>query len=225
MTVPTIGVVGFSDSGKTRVASALVRALSARGYRVAAFKHAPHGHEPSPPGKDSDKLCAAGAQEVAVSSPGMVTRTVMRSGDRTLEELAAGLTTPLDIVIAEGFKASNVPKVVVESCEPLTPYPSHVFAVVGDASSAPAGVAAFAIDQMEGLATLVEERFLVQRDPAYAEPEEAVSLIVDGVPIPLKGYPACALDETLRGFLRSLKGVPRGARNIEVHLRAERGLC
>ncbi len=46
MTVPIVAIVGYSDSGKTRVASALVGLLTQRGHRVAAFKHAAHGDTP-----------------------------------------------------------------------------------------------------------------------------------------------------------------------------------
>lgn len=220
MRVPTVAVVGFSNSGKTRVAAGLVRVLSSRGYRVAAFKHASHGHDPAPSGKDSQRLCAAGAQEVVVSSPGMVTRTVIHDGDLTLEDLIAGLVQPPDIVVAEGFKTSAVPKVVLESDEQLDPYPSNIIAMVSHGPcDAPTPV--FGIDDMEGLATFVEQSLLVRRGFVHAGAPAAVSLTVDGVRIPLKEYPASALDETLRGFLRSLRSVPPGARKIEIRLHRE----
>jgi molybdopterin-guanine dinucleotide biosynthesis protein B len=220
MRVPIIAIVGFSNSGKTRVASGLVRVLSSRGYRVAAFKHAHHGHEPAPSGKDSQKFWAAGAQEVVVSSPGMVTRTVMQDGDLSLDDLIAGLAHPPDIVVAEGFKTSGVPKVLLESDEQLDPYPTNIIAMVSHGPyDAPTPV--FDIEDMEGLATFVEQSLLVRRGFVHADAPPIVSLRVGGVPIPLKEFPASALEEIIRGFLRSLHSVPRDARKIEIHLDRE----
>ena len=43
--VPCISIVGFSDSGKTGVAVALVTALRQNGLRVGTIKHDVHGFE------------------------------------------------------------------------------------------------------------------------------------------------------------------------------------
>ncbi len=72
MAPPIVAVVGLSDSGKTNVAASLVAALAGQGYRVAAVKHCPHGHESDRPSSDTDRLYEAGAVTVAASSPGGV---------------------------------------------------------------------------------------------------------------------------------------------------------
>lgn len=66
---PVVAVVGYSDSGKTRVAAALIELLSARGYRIAAIKHCLHGHQPARPHSDSERLYERGAVAVIASSP------------------------------------------------------------------------------------------------------------------------------------------------------------
>ena len=69
MTVPIIAIVGLSNSGKTLVAKALIQKLVDRGYRIAAVKHSPHGHQVDRPGTDSAHLFEAGAARVIISSP------------------------------------------------------------------------------------------------------------------------------------------------------------
>ena len=59
--LPVVTIVGYSDSGKTTVASALIRALTGEGYRIAYIKHSPHGHESDKPGSDTDRQRDAGA--------------------------------------------------------------------------------------------------------------------------------------------------------------------
>ncbi|MEP4465028.1 molybdopterin-guanine dinucleotide biosynthesis protein B, partial [Marinobacter alexandrii] len=41
--VNVIGIVGWKNSGKTTLASALIRELTVRGLRVNSIKHAHHG--------------------------------------------------------------------------------------------------------------------------------------------------------------------------------------
>jgi molybdopterin-guanine dinucleotide biosynthesis protein B len=218
MTVPVVAVVGLSNSGKTRMVTGLVRAFHGRGYRVAAIKHASHGHDPGPPGKDSVRFQDTGAQEVVVSSPDRITRTVRRSEDESLERLVAGLIASADIVIAEGFKHSGVPKVLIEGEGVIDPCPSNIVAVVGDG---PQGVnpPRFATDCVEELAAYLEDLLVTPQGARdHTAAGARISLIVDGAPVRLKKYPASALEETLRGFLRSLHGVSTSPRTIELRL-------
>ena len=67
MTLPVIAVVGLSNSGKTRVAAALIQILASKGLRIAAVKHASHGHQVDRPATDSTRLFAAGAAKIVIS--------------------------------------------------------------------------------------------------------------------------------------------------------------
>ncbi len=156
-----------------------------------------------------------------MSSPGMVTRTALHPGDLSLDALVAGLSSAPDIVIAEGFKTSDVPKVLIESSEALVPYPSNVVAVIPAPENSPAAVPSFSMERLEDLATFVEETFMSKQGCACGDASNAVTLTVDGVAVSLKDYPATALDEIIRGFLRSLKGVPSDAKTVEIRLHRE----
>ena len=61
-------MVGASGAGKTSLLEQLLPALRARGLAVGAVKHASHGFEADRPGKDSQRLYAAGADAVALVS-------------------------------------------------------------------------------------------------------------------------------------------------------------
>ena len=57
-----IGLAGWSGSGKTRLLSALIPVLAARGLRVSTVKHAHHAFDVDVPGKDSWTHRQAGAR-------------------------------------------------------------------------------------------------------------------------------------------------------------------
>ncbi len=133
MSAPVVAIVGYSDTGKTTIAVSLVRLLSQRGYRIVAVKHAHEGHDLGPARKDTSKLFAAGASKVIASSPGQLTATERVAGDTSLEEIVATLKDGYDLVIAEGFKGSSVPKVLVTRRGFPLPAVDSVIAVVGEA--------------------------------------------------------------------------------------------
>ena len=112
---PVVAIVGNSNSGKTRVAVYLIQTLTAQGYRIAAIKHCPHGHDVDRPGSDTDRLYSSGAAVVMASSPGKRTRLERVDGDTPLGSIISSFGPDVDMVIAEGFKANSVPKVLVLS--------------------------------------------------------------------------------------------------------------
>ena len=140
-------IVGFANSGKTQLMTRLIEVLSLRGLRVGAVKH--HGHnapsavrpdfEPEfkmdQPGKDTWKYRQAGAKAAVISSRfgiGMV-RDV--DHDHELTELTH-LMPDMDIVLAEGYKRSDHPKIEVFRPEngkpPACRYDRNLIAVVSD---------------------------------------------------------------------------------------------
>ncbi|MBI4200495.1 MAG: molybdopterin-guanine dinucleotide biosynthesis protein B [Chloroflexi bacterium] len=210
MKLPVVAVVGWSDAGKTRVASGLVEAFTARGLRVAAIKHAAHGMQPDRPGSDTDRLHRAGARVTIGSAPGERFVRTRPEGEATLEQLTAELAGQVDIVVAEGFKQAQAPQVLVLGGQgpelPLDP----VIAVVGEGQR-PEGFPAYGFSQMEELADLLCQRLL---RPDEGRP--AVSMLVDGLPVNLGDYPERVLVGILRGFLETLRAMPDRPREIRL---------
>lgn len=109
--VPVLAISGYSGSGKTTVIEGLVPELRGRGYRVGVIKHHCHHLVFDVEGKDSHKFWQSGADAVAMLSRD---RTVLMWRAETspgLRDLASLM--PVDLVLAEGFKDSDLPRVVV----------------------------------------------------------------------------------------------------------------
>lgn len=212
MTPPVIAVVGYSNSGKTRVAAALIRTLTAQGYRIAAVKHCHQGHQVDPAGKDSARLFAAGAACVVASSPGQLTSILRVEADTPLEKIVASLDWRYDLVVAEGFKGSGVPKVLVLGKEPIAPLPQNVVAVVGDRKGVE-DAPFYSFQELDRLAEKIKELLL---DGHSRHP--AVSLVVDDLPVPLNDFPAKALASVVQGFLKALKDVPPNPSSVRIIL-------
>ena len=113
---PMVGFAGYSGSGKTTLAVGVVRALCDAGVRVAAVKHAHHSFDVDRPGKDSYELRRAGAVQTLVGSRhrwALVTEA-RQAREPTMDELVDRLDwDTLDIVLVEGFKHAEFPKIAV----------------------------------------------------------------------------------------------------------------
>ena len=114
-----VGVAGWSNSGKTRLVVALVKAFSEKGLRVSTMKHAHHSFDADHKGKDSYAHREAGAHEVLVASerrwalmhecsPDEKTCTRWLSPAVLQKHLA-----PVDVLLVEGFKRAALDKIEV----------------------------------------------------------------------------------------------------------------
>jgi molybdopterin-guanine dinucleotide biosynthesis adapter protein len=132
-----IGVIGYSNSGKTTLIERLIPIFRERGLAVSAIKNAHHGFDMDRPGKDSFRYREAGAGQVLIATAlrwAMLTETPQRSA--TLDELLA-LLAPCDLVIIEGFKSEgHIPRIEVfraGQAEPaIFPRDPNVVAVAAD---------------------------------------------------------------------------------------------
>lgn len=134
------GIVGRKNAGKTHLVVRLVTAAAARGLVVSTVKHAHHAFDVDQPGKDSHRHREAGAREVIVSSSMRFALVHEHRGDPEpgLADLLARLS-PCDLVLVEGFKASDHPKLEVyrAACgqPPLSEADATLEAIALDAGS------------------------------------------------------------------------------------------
>ncbi|MEZ8222052.1 molybdenum cofactor guanylyltransferase /molybdopterin guanine dinucleotide biosynthesis accessory protein MobB [Candidatus Fervidibacteria bacterium JGI MDM2 JNZ-1-D12] len=111
MSVPVLAFVGFSGSGKTKVIEGLTKILTEKGYKVGVIKH--HGHIDEE-GKDTWRFQQVGAEIVGlVAESGMAIFLPERNltAKSAIERLLRQRS--VDLVLVEGFKSSELPKLVV----------------------------------------------------------------------------------------------------------------
>jgi molybdopterin-guanine dinucleotide biosynthesis protein B len=160
--IPIICIVGRSGAGKTTLLEKLIPALKQRGYRVATIKHHSHaGFEMDQPGKDTWRHAQAGSDHVVLAAPDKVASIRRVEREPTLDELAAAITD-VDIILTEGYKRSDKPKIeVIRAARGTAPIctPEELAAIAADIH-VPFDVPQFDLDDAAGLAALLEERFL-----------------------------------------------------------------
>jgi molybdopterin-guanine dinucleotide biosynthesis protein MobB len=119
--LPVIGICAAgSNTGKTTLINQLITELRERNIRVSVIKHAHHHFDIDHPGKDSYEIREAGAVQTLVASGkrwALITemqRTPNPPAEADLESLIA-LINPdyADLILVEGFKNANIPKIEV----------------------------------------------------------------------------------------------------------------
>jgi len=201
--IPIVSIVGKSDAGKTTLIEKLIPELVRRGYRVATVKHDVHGFDVDREGKDSWRHKHAGAHTVVISSPEKLALIRDVDHDADLAELRDKYIQDVDLILSEGFKKNNQPKIEVfrkeKHQELLCRREDNLLAI---ASNQPwdVGVPCFDINDARGLVDLIEEKFLRHR------PTAGVRLRVNGKEIPLSAFVQKSIRGTLGGMVSSLKG-------------------
>ena len=131
------GLAGFSNSGKTTLSISLIKIFRKKGFSVGSIKHAHHDFEIDKPGKDSWRHREAGSQEVIVSSSKRIAHIIEHEkyNDVELYELLL-LQKRKDIILVEGFKKNQLPKLEVrresEKKELLSLKDKNIFAIATD---------------------------------------------------------------------------------------------
>ena len=106
--------VGRSNSGKTTLIERVIPELVRNGYKVATVKHAGHGFDLDTEGKDSWRHKLAGASAVIVISKSSLAMFADVSDQMKVEEVRDRyLDSTYDLIIAEGWRGEDYPKIVV----------------------------------------------------------------------------------------------------------------
>ena len=108
--IPILGVAGWSGSGKTTLIEALLPELRRRGLRTAVIKHDGHDFAVAQGGKDSWRFTQAGAAVTAVFS---ATHAVILENRPLRPAEVAGRMTDVDLILVEGCKDEDWPKLLV----------------------------------------------------------------------------------------------------------------
>lgn len=213
---PTVSVIGKSKSGKTTLIEKLILELKSRGYRVATIKHASQETSFDEPGKDSWRHLQAGSEAVFISSPDKIVLIKPIAQELTLDEIARLLGEDYDIILTEGFKQGNAPKIEVHRREAGPPLKDirKLIAIVTD-ESLETKAKQFSPEDINGLADLLEKGFI--------EPQaERISLYINNIPIPLTVFPKEIISNVLLAMVSSLKGVGE-INSLQIFLKRKAG--
>ena len=235
-------MIGFKDSGKTRVVEMLVRELVRRGYRVGTAKHiGDSDFSMDEKGKDTWRHAEAGASVILCMAANEFVR--IEKERRKIQQIVEQLRG-LDFFILEGFRElRNIAKIAVlrDSSEAGELVDDLTLGCVGSKID---DKPFFSFDDLDKLADLVEERAFPilpelncewcgyksckelrraiivgqARWDACLVLKERVKLLVDDEPVPLNPFVQDLLSRVVQAIAGSLKRAQGKKITIEVKL-------
>jgi molybdopterin-guanine dinucleotide biosynthesis protein B len=208
---PIVSIVGRSKSGKTTLVEKLTSELSSRGYRIATVKHTHGGMNFDKPGKDTWRYLEAGSVAAVASAEDRLV-LIRPAVPKTLDGIARILGEDCDLVLAEGFKQGDAPKIEVYRRE-VGPRLSGLKKLLAVVTDEPLDTKArqFGFDDVKALADLLETGFIKPQ-------RERLSIYVNGAPLPLSTFPKEFMTNVLLAMAASLKGVGK-VKSLDVFLR------
>ena len=164
--IPVISIVGHSDSGKTTFLEKLIPVLTSKGCRVATIKHHVHDFQTDREGKDSYRHKKAGALISMIASPRKIALVQDLDRELTVEEIVSRYVRGVDLVITEGYKREEWPKIEVyrtgKGKKPVSGADASLMALVAD-KRVNADVPVFLWDDAEGVAEFILSRIIPRR--------------------------------------------------------------
>jgi len=157
-----IGVFGWKDVGKTHFATLIIGLLVKKGYKVGSIKHAHHDFDIDQPGTDSFKHREAGSSQVIISSSKRWAKIIENNNkkEKSLEELIEEFQD-IDIVLVEGFKKENHPKIEIigKNSKNKNKEINNVIAIVSDEFK-DSSIPVFKKNDIESLVEFIIKKFL-----------------------------------------------------------------
>ncbi len=178
------GVVGWKNSGKTGLMERLVSEITSRGFTVATLKHAHHSFDVDHQGKDSYRHREAGATEVLLASRQRwaLMHELRGQDEPTLEQLLSHLS-PNDLVLIEGYKRDDHPKIEANRMatgQPLLALEDEtVRAVASDNGPQGLSVPVFDLDDTVAIAEFILQETGLVAKPAANVPDIAAPVMKD----------------------------------------------
>ena len=167
--IPIIGFSAYSGTGKTTLLTSIIPILKQRGYRVGMIKHAHHQFDIDHPGKDSYELRKAGADQMLIASSNrwaLMVETANSESNPSLQKLIGQLdSTSIDIILVEGFKAEQFPKIELHrsivNSEYMYPTDKNIFAIaLGSSEKVPDDIPQLDINNPHQVAEFIIETIL-----------------------------------------------------------------
>jgi len=163
-----LGFAAFSGTGKTTLLTQTIPVLKHYGLRIGLIKHSHHNFQIDQPGKDSFRLREAGASPVMLVSThrrAIITEISPEQEPRLDDQLKLFDQSELDLILVEGFKAEQFPKIELHRPslnKPLLyPNDSNIIAIASDvALETPDTLIQLDINQPEMIAAFILNQFM-----------------------------------------------------------------
>jgi molybdopterin-guanine dinucleotide biosynthesis protein B len=197
---PIISIVGKSKSGKTTLIERLVLELNSRGYKIATIKHTTHLSTIDTPGKDSWRHIQSGSEATAISSPQGIVLFKPTKQEASIEQVIQLLDKEYDVIIAEGFKKGNTPKIQVHRKKTGTPL-SELENIIAVASDEPlqTNIRQFQLDDIAKLSDIIEKEIIKPQ-------RTTITVHINNTVIQLNNLQQDVTINTLLAIASSIKG-------------------
>ncbi len=194
---PIVSIIGKANSGKTTLLEKLIPELNKRGYKIGTIKHHVHEFDMDKRGKDTWRHKQAGARIVALSSPTAVGIIRDTERDLSIDELTQQYFTEVDLVITEGYKRANAPKIEIHRTSehefPLASRDDTWIAMICDKPQ-PDIIPQFDLNDISSLATFLENSLINPISVAK------IKLNIDGEAISLPHHSKSLIAKALAGI-------------------------
>jgi molybdopterin-guanine dinucleotide biosynthesis protein B len=209
-----ISIVGKSDSGKTTLLEKLIAELKKRGYKVAIVKHSHHKDDLDTAAKDTWRFTRAGSELSAINSLDHL--AIYRRMDSYFDpqDIANFTLWDFDILLTEGFKGSDYPKIEVHRSKQgkkLLTDPKFLLAVVTD-EPLEIDIPQLSHDDIAGIADIIEKRIISQND------KTELDLIINGSHTPVSVSLKELLTRTLSAMIPGLQSNGE-VKNVHISMR------
>ncbi len=217
--IPIIAFVGEKKSGKTMMLEKVIGVLAGRGIKVGVVKHTGHGFRFDYPETDTHRLYAAGANMVAISGTGELGLYGKAGSEADPEAVRDLFFPPFDLVLAEGFKRSNLPKIVVAGSGKLPDWARDLAGLIAVVSPKRPGfkIRHFRPGQIAGLADLLEGYIQAHRK------KREVQIYLDGKRLQLKPFIKDFFLNSITAMVGSLRDAG-GAKRIQISIDLPEGV-
>ncbi len=210
-----ISIVGKSEAGKTTLLERLIGELKRRGHKVAIVKHSHHADDLDTQKKDTWRFTRAGSELSAINS--LDNLAIYRHMDHYFDpqEISNFVLWDYDIILTEGFKGSNYPKIEVlrrEQGQELVTDPAQLLGVITD-EKLEVKVPQFSHDDIVGIADLIEKAMVEWQR------ENDIDLVVNGVYVPIN---SSLKDLLVRTVAAMIPATPNGGEIKSLHFSLRR---
>lgn len=166
--VPILGFAAISGAGKTTLLAKLIPLLIQQRIYPGLIKHSHHNFQIDKPGKDSYKLRQAGASPILLVSKyrrAVISEFRNPQEPRLADQLDALDQSQLDLILVEGFKSENFPKIEIHRPELRNPllYPKDpsIIAIASDTDLVvPEHIRQFNLNDPHKIATYIITEFM-----------------------------------------------------------------